>query len=335
MGPEDGSVKTGNPQRRMPIPGAPTKEEAALGWFGDLVDRHLAVAIDVGGVIVPGADASDLFSPGKEDNSADEPTAAAGPAGARAGDGPAAGSRSGRRAPAEAPTRSAAHAVGQLTAELRRRFGDWSGNGITEGEFEELATFYPDARVTASSSRFAYLGLSAVPLPALGVSFRFVLEVPHPRYVTDRSPHRMVPQVRAWARWHGGPAHGALVISHHRQPDISICACMPQDWRRGRNLLVDYVGMAVCWAAKVQYEQLTGRYPGTQHYPEWSRRERDRVDEFCGCGAKRAYGACHRARDLQLSRAELSRMEGQSRRAYFRELAIERRPTRPPTTVWT
>lgn len=371
MGPEGGSVKTGNPQRRMHIPRAPTKEEAALGWFGDLVDRHLAVAIDVGGVIVPGADASDLSSPGKEDNSADEPTAAAGPAGAaagaRAGDGPATGSRSGRRAPAEAPARSAAHAVGQLTAELRRRFGDWSGNGITEGEFEELASFYPDVRVTASSSRFAYLGLSATPFPALGVGFRFVFELPHPRFVTDLAPppkagvadlieqelarsgkarprllrpvlqrlrERMVPSVRAWARWEDGPAHGAQVISHHRQPDLSICACKPEDWKRGRDLLVDYVGMAVCWGARIQYEQHARRYPGVQHYLEWVRRERDRVEEFCGCGARKRYRDCHRGGDLKLSAAELQRMELDNRRAYYEELARERRPVRPPADAW-
>jgi hypothetical protein len=322
-------------------------------------------------VIVPGEDASNPSSPGKEENSADEPTASAGPAGAaagaRAGDGPEAGSRSGRRTPSEAPTRSAAHAVGQLTAELRHRFGDWSGNGITEGEFEELASFYPDVRVTASSSRFAYLGLSAAPFPALGVGFRFLFELPHPRYVSELAPtpkpgvadlveqelarsravrprflrpavqrprDRMVPAVRAWARWEGGPAHGFQVISHHRQPDLSICACKPEDWKRGRDLLVDYVGMAVCWGAKIQYEQQARRYPGVQHYLEWVRRERDRVEEFCGCGGKQKYRECHRARDLKLSGAELRQMELDNRRAYFEELGSERRPIRPPVEAW-
>lgn len=346
-------------------------EAAALAWFGDLVDRHQALAIDVGGAVVPGADASEPSSPGKEED-AHEPTESAGPAGttagARAGDGPAAGPRSGRRAPAQAPARSAAHALRQLTEELRSRFGDWTGNGITEGELEELATFYPDVRVTASSSRFAYLGLSATPFLELGVGFRFVFELPHPRYVTEfavpaprlrvvdfvdrelvrsgrarpslvqsallRPRERLVPSVRAWARWEGGPAHGALVISHHRQPDFSICACRSHDWKRGRDLLVDFVGMAVCWAAKVQYEQATRRYPGVQHYPEWSRRERARAEEFCGCGEKRLYGECHRRADLVISAAELQRMERESRRAYFEELARERRPVVPPADAW-
>ena len=127
---------------------------------------------------------------------------------------------------------------------------------------------------------------------------------------------------------------GTPVISHHRQPDLSICACIPHQWVRGRDAIVDYAGMTVCWLAKVLHEQTLGWYPGLQHYPGWIRRERDRPAEFCGCGAPERYGSCHRDADQALSHQQLREAERLSRIVYFDELARERRPMRPPAAAW-
>lgn len=144
----------------------------------------------------------------------------------------------------------------------------------------------------------------------------------------------MVPAIRAWARWDSGPLYGAQVLSHHQQPDLSICACIPHEWVRGRDLVVDYVGMTVCWAAKVVHEQYLGRYPGLQHYPAWMRRERDCPDEFCGCGARAKYSDCHQNADQQTSPQLLELQKQQSRLAYFQELSLEGRPVYPPRNAW-
>lgn len=397
MGLMRGPVKSPSvfsPNRNMSLP----IRTESLERFGAAAERREHVAIGVGGEVVLGATASGSSNPGKEEECNESagserpawaaPWAAPGPP---AGDGPAAGSWSGRRAPSEAAACPAAHALRELTDAIRRRFGDWKGNGITEREFEELAKFFPDVRVSASSSRFLYLTLTASPFPELGERFRLVFEVPHPRFVTDvvhrpvyvtrhdrggaragaqanrlgvrsavaadelldllcaslsrgrrafrlfprlRSDVQLVPAIRAWARWETGPMAGTPIISHHRQPDLSICACIPYQWVRGRDAIVDYAGMTVCWLGKVLHEQTLGWYPGLQHYPEWMRRERDRPNEFCGCGAPERYGSCHRDSDQALSGEWLRDAERSSRIIYFDELARERRPMQPPDAAW-
>jgi hypothetical protein len=63
--------------------------------------------------------------------------------------------------------------------------------------------------------------------------------------------------------------------------------------------------------------------------------ERDRADEFCGCGVMRRYGDCHRDGDLALSPDALRAMEAGSRRAYYADLARQGRPSEPPSDVWS
>lgn len=346
-----------------------------LVQFGQASERHEHAAISVGGRLVLGASHFQPVVPGKEEKT-DEPAESEGrPAEARAGNGPAAGSRAGSGPPqAEAAAGAASHAVGCLTTtdtlldDVRRQFGDWSGKGIGEREFEELTTYFPDARVTASSSDLLFIGLTAMPFRTLGIRFQLAFEVPHPRVASDfigrlspsanelreivadqliGAPHQfrrvpprvepfpMVPPVRAWARWMDGPTAGATVITHHRQPDFSICACMPHQWLRGVHPLLDYAAMTVCWTAKVLHETYLGWYPGRQHYPEWSRLERYRPDEFCGCGSAERYGDCHLGEDRARDPAELARMRVATDRAYFEELAREGRPLAPPRAAWT
>lgn len=332
----------------MPSP----QSVAGLAQFGRAVERHEPISVDVGGVAVPGVGAPQLFHPGKESTSH-------GPRSKGQEAGSAAGTWSGSRQPqAEAAPGPTPHAVRDLGEAFRQRFGSWQGNGVTESEFEELAEFYPDVELTASSSRFAYLRLTSSPFPALGVQFRFVYEIPRPGLTaafadqlrrgvgvgwTTGGGYRpraitrdlMVPAVRAWARWEGGPMHGSLVLSHHQQPDLSICACMHHQWLRGRHLLVDFVSMTVLWAAKVLHEQLIGYYPGPQHYGQLARRERARSKEFCGCGARSRYADCHQAEDATQSLGDLRRKDAALHHMYFEDLMREGRPLRPPAAAWT
>lgn len=306
--------------------------------------------MDIGGFLVPGPDSVDQPLPGMEETG-DEP-AAEGEQTPR----PAAGPRQGsRRSQAEAAAaRSPGHSVQPLAGVAK----GWRGNGITECEFEELDYWYPDVRVVASSSRCTYLTLGVGLFRDWDVSARLVLELPHPSVAWRARPvvtmskraepikpgsirwhppsyllkrESMVPPVRAWAWWHGGIAHGSLIVSHHRQPDFSICACLPHQWIRGVHPLVDYVGMCTSWVGKTLHEIEMGFYPGLQHYPEWTRVERDRGNEYCGCGLPRRYGDCCRQADLQLSKKQLDRARRDSQGVYFDDLIQERRRGTPPT----
>lgn len=320
---------------------------SSLRAFGEEAERLGRPSIDVGGFLVPGPEPGPSCNPGKENQGDERP----------AGEGQEAGSAAGprQRPQAEAAaTGAAAHALGLLTA-------NWRGNDITAAELEELDYWYPDVRAVSSSSRSVYLGLTAGLFRDLPFRARLVAELPRPEFaamcrplvrVADpaaptspgsirwRSPSfqlvrpvPLVPSVRVWAMWEGGPAHGTLIVSHHRQPDYSICACMPHQWIRGVHPLVDYVGMCVSWVAKVAHEREIGFYPGPQHYPEWTRIERDRPREYCGCGSHRRYGDCHRSTDRALSLQTLRERRGATHHEYFADLMRQMRPTRPPRTV--
>jgi hypothetical protein len=322
---------------------------APLIEFGALMERRGQVAVDVGGVLVPGPDFTVPFTSGKEEQQHERTEEA----------GPAAGPWSGPRRPqAEATPSAAAHPVRHVST-LQT---NWQGNDINENEFDELEATYPDVRVVSSSSRCEYLGLTIRPFLSLPDAALLVLEVPRPEFATHARPSvrmhahgrvvtvgqitlhppdfylsgapPMVPPVRAWARWVGGPAHGALVVSHHRQPDFSICACMPYQWIRGVHPLVDYVGMCVTWFARALHERDLGTYPGLQHYPEWSRIERDRGDEFCGCGAVKTYAECHRRSDFALSAERLESSQAEVQSCYFADLRRQHRAAGPPARTW-
>lgn len=310
--------------------------------FGALMERNGQVAVDVGGVLVPGPDFSTPFGAGKEGYCSDRTRQKEG---------------EGKGAEAQTTSSTAAHAFG-LVSDLRVQ---WTGNDISKAELEGLEAVYPDIAVVASSSRLVYLALSIQPFPSLPYSARLLLEIPRPQnasatrlprnghfsdLIAERGlPWRpqesmsgqcliLVPAVRAWARWVGGPTHGMSVLSHHRQPDLSICACMPYQWVRGVNPLVDYIGMCVTWFARLLHERALGVYPGRQHYPEWSRIERDRPGEFCGCGAGKRYAECHRRSDNTLSASVLRGARDEVHRLYFMELLRQGRPSAPPIEAW-
>ena len=335
----------------------PDTNLSSLRAFGAEAERLEYAQIDVGGFIVPGRGPAASLAPGATEdlNHAQRPPQAerSAPEQARS----AAGSRKRSRAEATAATDPATQALGAI--------GPWAANGITAAEFGLLADYYPDVRVVVSRPDAIYLSLTAGLFADLPFRARLTLEVPRPTTVLRTLPfvpcqygrllaalpwlqldgtpvarrplvggvHHgvpIVPPVRAWATWLGGPAHGAAILSHHQYQDLAICACMPYDWVRGAHLLVHYVGMCVSWIGKVVHERELGFYPGLQHYNEWVRVERDRPDEYCGCGRPRRYGDCCRDADRRLTPRELRDMEYISRRAYFAELARQHRPFLPP-----
>ena len=322
---------------------------AGLIRFCEAIDKDEPIEVGLGGVIVPGVGAFADFHPGKEYETHE-------PRSEREAAGSAAGPWSGPRpSPTETAAGSSAHTVGHLTSTLSDRFGGWRGSGVTEQEIEGLAVYYPDAALTASSSRYAYLMLHANPFPALGAGFKMMYEIPHPRTVIAVGDHYkmnvnsawtrvtgdadpatvlMVPAIRAWARWQGGPLHGAPVVSHHQMPDMSMCVCLPHQWIRGPHLLIDFVSMSVLWTAKLLHERFVGSYPGRQHYAALARRQRDRRWEFCGCGADKRYDACHRADDTCTPLEELSLEHDLGRRQYLKQLYRECRPVKPPPRAW-
>ena len=325
-----------------------------LRAFGLLTETRGRVAVDVGGILIPGPDFTEPFNPGKEKKDS-ELTAREGRQEAGRADQGRQGSRS-RRSQAEAETGAGSHPVGLLSS-LRHA---WHGDGIAQAELDELEVYYPDVRVNSSSSRLVYLGFTAQPFPSIPIGAEFILEVPRPgharyswpqiRIVKPASPadeigfrwHQarfevtsmFVPAVRVWARWIGGPLNGIDVISHHRYPDYSLCVCEPRNWLRGVHPLVDYAGMCVTSFAKILHERNLGFYPGPQHYPEWTRVARDRSNEYCGCGAFRRYGECHRQQDQQLSAQLLTERERAVRGLFYQDLRRQTRPVRPPISAW-
>lgn len=327
--------------------GHPALDLSPLRAFREEAERLGRPSIDVGGFLVPGPEPAPSHGPGKETQGYERP------AGQEQEARSAAGPRQRPQAETAAP-RTAAHSLGSLT-------GNWRGNDITAAEFEELDHWYPDVWVVASSSRFVYLSLTAGLFRQLPFRARLVIELPRPEFAAASRPLvrvatlttpatpgsirwrpssfrlvrpiPLVPGVRVWAMWLGGPAHGSLIISHHRQPDFSICACMPHQWIRGVHPLVDYIGMCVAWVGKTVHERELAVYPGPQHYPEWSRVERDRATEYCGCGGPRRYWECHRANDRAMSPHELHEQRAISHRAYFADLARQMRAERPLATT--
>jgi hypothetical protein len=238
-------------------------------------------------------------------------------------------------------------------------------------DLEELRLFHPEAVVTEiSSSRFPHLviGLPVGLFPGLPFRAELTLEVPlvsrdqlrlpsvgidygemgtpsvrwygptqfyqlNPLLMRPGYAEPLVPDVRAWARWVGGPFHGASIESHHQNTDRGICACKPTDWILGVNPLVDFVGMCISWIGKALHERELGVYPGPQHYGDWKRVERDRPNEFCGCGeGMKRYRECCRDADRRLTPCQLWAGRCASTRAYYDELARQRRPIALPSS---
>lgn len=324
---------------------------SAVSAFGEAAESLTQWCVVQGGFLVPGEESATYQTPGEEKSHHERAEE-----GARKEAGPAARSRPGRRASrTQATANPAPHPLRSLSR-------SWSGSGASLAEFDELTTYYPDLRVSASSSNTVFLGATIGIFRELSYRARLVLEVPHPARATTAAPlvtlverpvesapgslrwvggsfrlvrpPSIVPPVRTWARWVGGALHGMPIVSHHRYPDQSMCVCMSHQWIRGADPLVDLVGFAVSWVAKVIHKSELGFYPGLQHVREWVRVERDATDEYCGCGEPQRYVDCHRAKDRRLSNAELRELEAATREQYFRELSFQHRPLLVPAGAW-
>jgi hypothetical protein len=308
---------TGMRDVMTPLGAIPKAGLDALRAFGQQVERLQYPYIDVGGFIVPGRDPVAIKPPGTE---RDRHAAAAGaerwgPA-PREEAGPAARARA---RTAEAAPGASPHAIEHRLTTLKL--------GLPA-----LVTFHPLARVVASTEAAVYLNIPIGVIPELAIGTRLTLEVPLlAREQLSRSMQLSgVPEVRAWAVWEGGPLHGRLIDSHHRNPDGAICANMPGQWMLAVYPLHDYVAFCVLWVAKVLHEYLLGYYPGPQHYPAVVRVRRDRPDEFCGCGEFRRYRDCCRAEDRAQRPYALWREAHLARVLYLGELARQGRAASPP-----
>lgn len=328
----------------------PNLDLTSLALFGNEAERGEFPAIDVGGFLVPGEESSPTSYLGKEEQNNGRATG-------RQETRPAAGPRQRSRrsqAEAEAEASTTSHPV-------ERR--------VMSEDLEELRLFHPDVVVTdLSSSGFPHLIVCLpvrlfrdlpfraelnleVPLilrnrlrsPSLGTDYGEMggqlvrwygpTQFYHLNPLLERAGYAepLVPDVRAWARWVGGPYHRVPIESHHQNPDRGICACKPEDWILGVNPLVDFVGMCISWIGKALHERELGFYPGPQHYGVWKRIERDRPDEFCGCGeGMKRYHECCRDTDLQQTAFQLWSGQYTSMRAYYDELSRQGRPTSLP-----
>jgi hypothetical protein len=188
----------------------------------------------------------------------------------------------------------------------------------------------------ASTEAVVYMNIPLGLIPQLPIGARLTLEVPLalPTPFTPSREFPDVPDVRAWAVWEGGSMHGQRVVSHHSYPDHTICANLTGEWRLGVHPLHDYVAFCALWAAKSLHERLLGFYPGRQHYPAAVRVQRNRPNEFCGCGAPRRYRDCCRNRDLAMRPYELWRDAQSGRMRYLRDLARQGRASEPQDALF-
>jgi hypothetical protein len=298
-----------------------------LRLFGEEADQLLLPGIGVDGFIVLERDLVPQPFSGKEECHEQERRERTGEGSSGAGSRTEAAPRT-----ATAPS-SAAHAVGPLTERdiLREMRG------------------YGNVRLIPTGSlRFVALRLNIGLFAALPYRAQLFLEVPImsrrelrardgwllPRHaLSGAAAHAVVPDVRAWSAWVGGDGDGALVRSHHGFPDESMCVCLPTEWRIDRDPLIEYVDFCVMWIAKALHERELGYYPGGQHYPARRRVQRDRVDEYCGCGGERRYKFCCRSRDLELTVEQRLNEEMQGRAAYLGQLDMQERSRGIPEWV--
>ena len=278
-----------------------------LRQFGEEANRLRFPSIADGGIVVSGRRAATPFFPGKEEDSHGRRTEAA-----QAGS--AAWAR--ERPPAKAAAASAPAYAVQRDPALKRLI-------------YELADYGAEVTVVRRSARFVCLELPVGLFASLPFRAKLLIEVP----TIPRSDLRaglpglgMVPDVRVWSRWSSNvPDFDGLISSHHGYPDSSMCVCMPHEWQLHRDPIIRYVDFSIEWIARALHERLLGVYPGLQHYGEKVRVERDRPDEFCGCGKALAYGACHRQSDFAMSWLERAQRHYSSQRAYRDELAAQGR----------
>lgn len=310
---------------------------AVLRAFGEEAERLEYPCIDVGGFIVPGRGPAVSDLPGEESNNHGR-TAGAAWRGrpAREEAGPAAWAR-------QRPSSSQAAAPGASPHALEQRLNH------LHLDLPGLVDYHPLARVTASTEEVVYFDIPVGLFREIPIRARLTLEVPlfsrerlsrpfvESRVTTPPFELRLeprlptsVPDVRAWAVWEGGALHALRVVSHHRNPDTSICACLPHEWVRGVHPLRDYVAFCIVWIGKVLHERLLGFYPGRQHFGAFDRVRRDRVDEYCGCGSAQRYRDCCRDGDHRRTSFDRWREAMSARRQYLQELAWQGRTPSPP-----
>jgi len=295
----------------------------SLRAFGEEANRLELPCIAEGGFIVPGAESALNFIPGKEETEHDRRAKArqgvGRETGASQGASPGARERSSSEA---AAARAPAHAIGAVSV---------------ADVLEELCDYGAPASVAHRSSRFVCIQLQVGLFYTLPFRSELLIEVPLVtrselrRALSQFSP--VVPDVRAWAKWSTGQRAGELIRTHHQYPDCSMCVCMPNQWTLGRHPLIRYVDFCIVWIGKALHEQEFKSYPGTQHYGEKVRVERDRQNEYCGCGSTRSYAQCCRASDLALSLFERNRRHQHGQNAYLAELDAMERSRVPPKFI--
>lgn len=283
-----------------------------LQEFGKEAERLSLPQIEEGGFIVPGREFTLHPISGKEESAHGEREQAGEEAGSAAG--------SWERSSAQAAAAGAsAHTVGALSLAAVK---------------EELRDYGPRVSVGRSSSRFAYMLLPVGLFRALPFRAELLLEVP----LVSRKELRLglsplnpsVPDARAWSRWRNGSKPGSLIRTHHQYPDDAMCVCMPNQWILGRHPLLRYVDFCVVWIAKALHERELGCYPGQQHYGEHVRVQRDRLNEYCGCGSAMRYRDCHRVSDQRMSIYERAGLHARAARGYLAELESQDRPPEVP-----
>lgn len=282
-----------------------------LHEFGEVADRLGRHAIEHGGYIVPGPAYLPAQTPWKETqkNVAAEPGLKEARSSAR--------SRQG--SPSEATSGRPIHPVERLLNEVLK--------------LEELYEYHPSTRVLGISSNCLYMVVPVGLFRSLPHRAHLLVEIPifHPdRLVWPRDrlgdPVVPVPDVRAWAFWDAG----ILITSHHTNPDLSICACMPGDWQWGVHPLYKYVELCMVWIGKTLHTQLVGRWPGIQHYSPTLCLQRNPTEEYCHCGTNRLWRDCHMDADRAGSAYERVVAEKRTHLIYLSRVRRQGRPAGPP-----
>src|SRR4029079_16152381 len=293
-------------------------ELSELRDFGTRIHRSdfSSIAIAAGGFVVSGRRNAIPFVPGEEDCNDGQREQA------REKAGPATGPRQRPQAEAAA-TGAPAHAVER--------------NPALRGLLGELEDYGAKITVVQRSDRFVMLRTSVGLFESLPFRGQLFLDIPLIARTELRRglpKNGVVPDVRAWSRWLRGPSGAAGPIpSHHAYPDGSMCVCMTAEWHLDRDPILRYMDFCVLWMARSLHDQLIGFYPGPQHYGEKVRVERDRGDEFCGCGRAAPYALCHRGADFAMPWLERVFRHYSARQAYLNELEWQGRSSVQPDRV--
>lgn len=244
-----------------------------------------------------------------------------------------------------------------------RSIGAVGQSSDSKKHVSELSTFYPDARVVDSSPHALVTAMRVGLFRELPYQAELVLEIPlltrehltrpadwyrsvPPVFQRVLKPdvlwaplhgHGMpssVPDIRAWAFWRGPFSSGALIRSHHRYPDHSMCVAMPGTFVLGVHSILRYVDFCVLWIARALHQAVFGFFPGPQHVTDYMRVLRDRADECCGCGKTlQRYRDCCRALDRARPLGTLFGEHLAGQQEYLALLAGQGRAPKPPKPV--